>query len=74
MSTSGVLVRAAATRFLPDLMQKSPCGDPTIDFSLLGRQLYWCISPNLLLSSRITWPVSASLKHQDGPRMQVMAS
>ena len=39
MSTSGVLVRAVAARFLPDLMQKSPRGDPTIDFSLLGRQL-----------------------------------
>ena len=39
MSTSGVLVRAAAARFLLDLMQKSPCGNPTIDFSLLGRHL-----------------------------------
>ena len=39
MSTSGVLVRAAAARVLPDLMQKSPHGDPTIDFSLLGRHL-----------------------------------
>ena len=26
-------------RFFPDLMQKLPRGDPTIDFSLLGRQL-----------------------------------
>ena len=39
MSTSEVLVRVAAARFLLDLMQKSPRGDPTIDFSLLGRQL-----------------------------------
>ena len=35
MSTSGVLVRVATARFLPDLMQKSPHGDPAIDFRLL---------------------------------------
>ena len=35
MSTSGVLVRAATARFLPDLMQNSPHGDPAIDFPLL---------------------------------------
>ena len=35
MSTSGVLVRAAAAQFLPDLMQNSPHCDPAIDFALL---------------------------------------
>ena len=34
-STSGVLARAAAARFLPDLMQNSSHGDPAIDFALL---------------------------------------
>ena len=37
MSTSGVLVRAATARFLPDLKQNSPHGDPAIDFPLLWR-------------------------------------
>ena len=37
MSTSGVLVRVATARFLPDLMQNSPHSDPAIDFPLLWR-------------------------------------
>ena len=35
MSTSGVLVRAAATRFLPDLMLNWPHGDRAINFAQL---------------------------------------
>ena len=37
MSTSGVLVRTATARFLPDSSPGSPHGDPAIDFALLGR-------------------------------------
>ena len=43
----GVLVRAGASRFLPDLMQKSPRSDPTINFSLLG----WQLKLNILCSN-----------------------
>ena len=35
-----MLYRRITAAFLPDLMQKSPRGNPTMDLALLGRQFY----------------------------------